>query len=960
MSDDLSSIEKTNLKMQLVHRSLYILKRKFEIHKEQINQIYYDFKQKEIKNPLLSFSINNFPEILNNIMSICHFLILPCKQYSELITADLMTDYNYQRTQNLIQLLTQYSKDNIQKYNLIFYKKKIKEIKLQKELLEKNPDLKDEIIEKEIKLYDKRGKLIKNKEEIDSNNVELDLEEEPNIIEENDIDILYSDKFLYSQTIPLIIADFVQNNLNTGIVSIDDELNNEIRNLFDNTIIESISKLEQIDPLEEKKRDIKNILFEEMNLEHQLRNYENILIEKKRNKENTKIVLEMIHKLKYQKASLHQKLNYLKKEAAMYDLSFNENEFNLFETNNNNKFNIKINKNSSKKKLLTKEEKRYNSLKEIFYFYTKQHKIDGKGATFDSYITNKENMDLAEFSKFSDDFKLMTKKGILSEIFKNNSKNRKNISFKEFLICLEQIAQAMNEYKIEYAQNEKNKYMKQLTEIDDNEKYNKLSVINEEQSDLYTNTIGVKDDNQSINSQIPNEIPVEKENENEEKKEEKKNENNNDENNDNNNNENKENNNNENNDNNTSDNNNNNNNSKNKVVKKPKSKFKKKNDNMSLYSKSELVEKINILDQDIEDLHNKTNEKMTQELYEYIEIDKPNEFRKKMIGFIVPFNIHYKPRFEKYPNFIKKKDFEEISEIQKIIRKNKLEMDKEEKLNQQIQRKNEYENKIKKFKEDNKNLQKKMKDQMKGGKKYMQILKSQQDYKKEQENKITWEELINYDYDHFILNDQENKSTTNSVKRDIHNNTINNIFNQDTIDEEDIGIFPNKNKVNTNNKNLSIINSVNSSLNYTNSNKNLNTNKNLNANFSGSNIYKSSYLKNNYNNNVFNSRELFTSNENMNINNNKKINYEESQNQVYNKKINKKKNNKRYESNIFKNAGNNIITNQNMMKEGFKRNQNYRKDFEKSFEKMEKMKIQDEVNLIQKIERNNKSARKKI
>ena len=345
---------------------------------------------------------------------------------------------------------------------------------------------------------------------------------------------------------------------------------------------------------------------------------------------------------------------------------------------------------------------------------------------------------------------------------------------------------------------------------------------------------------------------------------------------------------------------------------------------------------------------------MTQELYEYIEIDKPNEFRKKMIGFIVPFNIHYKPRFEKYPNFIKKKDFEEISEIQKIIRKNKLEMDKEEKLNQQIQRKNEYENKIKKFKEDNKNLQKKMKDQMKGGKKYMQILKSQQDYKKEQENKITWEELINYDYDHFILNDQENKSTTNSVKRDIHNNTINNIFNQDTIDEEDIGIFPNKNKVNTNNKNLSTINSVNNSLNYTNSNKNLNTN------FSGSNIYKSSYLKNNYNNNIFNSRELFTSNENMNINNNKKINYEESQNQVYNKKINKKKNNKRYESNIFKTAGNNIITNQNMMKEGFKRNQNYRKDFEKSFEKMEKMKIQDEVNLIQKIERNNKSARKKI
>ena len=65
-------------------------------------------------------------------MSICHFLILPCKQYSELITADLMTDYNYQRTQNLLQLLSQYSKDNIQKYNLIFYKKKTKSKKKMK------------------------------------------------------------------------------------------------------------------------------------------------------------------------------------------------------------------------------------------------------------------------------------------------------------------------------------------------------------------------------------------------------------------------------------------------------------------------------------------------------------------------------------------------------------------------------------------------------------------------------------------------------------------------------------------------------------------------------------------------------------------------------------------------------------------------------------------------------------
>ena len=30
MSEDISGFEKTNLQMQLIHRSLYILKRKFE------------------------------------------------------------------------------------------------------------------------------------------------------------------------------------------------------------------------------------------------------------------------------------------------------------------------------------------------------------------------------------------------------------------------------------------------------------------------------------------------------------------------------------------------------------------------------------------------------------------------------------------------------------------------------------------------------------------------------------------------------------------------------------------------------------------------------------------------------------------------------------------------------------------------------------------------------------------
>ena len=210
MSEDISGFEKTNLQMQLIHRSLYILKRKFEIHKEQINQIYYQHKQKEIKNPLLTFSIKQLPEVLNNIMSIANLLILPFRQYSELITADLMTQLNYEKTQSIIQQLIQYTKENIFKYNLLFYEKKMKEIKIREKISENNPEFKEEILDKEIILYNKRGEVIRNKEKVLENNIELDLEKEPYIIYEDDIEILNSDKFIYSQTLPLIIADFVQ------------------------------------------------------------------------------------------------------------------------------------------------------------------------------------------------------------------------------------------------------------------------------------------------------------------------------------------------------------------------------------------------------------------------------------------------------------------------------------------------------------------------------------------------------------------------------------------------------------------------------------------------------------------------------------------------------------------------------------------------------------------------------
>ncbi len=940
MSEDISGFEKTNLQMQLVHRSLYILKRKFEIHKEQINQIYYEHKQKEIKNPLLTFSLKQFPEVLNNIMSIANLLILPFRQYSELITADLMTQLNYEKTQNIIQQLTQYIKENIYKYNLIFYEKKMKEIKIREKLAENNAEFKEEILDKEIILYNKRGVIIRNKEQVLENNIELDLEKEPYIIYEDDIQILNSDKFIYSQTLPLIIADFVQIKINVGIVSTNDELSTEIRNLFDSNIVKLISKLENIDPLEEIKRDIKNLLFEEMNLDQQLRTYENLLIEKKRTQESTKVVMDMINKLKFQKASLHQKINYLKKEA-MISFAINESEFDNMNNieNENNMFKYKMeNKIVIKKKKLTKEEKRINSLKEIFYFYSQQHKMIGKSATFDSYLTNKESMDVGEFKKFCEDFFGLNKKnknnlynldlyvGQLVYILKRD-KNKEKLNFNEFVSCLNELSLKINEDEISTNESKKDDYMNMLKQIEQEENKKKLSENNGEENEQNLNE-EKKEENEENKEE--NEEKKEENEENKEENEENKKEN---EENKKENEEKKE-----------------INNKEKKKINRDKKIIKKEKKTLPLLPKNELIDKINELDNKIEKLKNKSNETKLEDLYKIMGLDD-YEYKKKMNGFISPFDIRYKSRIERNDNYNMKKDSEEISEIQKIIRRNKAEMENDEKLNERIQRKNQYKDKVKKFNEDNKHLKKSLKNQTKE-KKYMQILKSQQDYKKEHEDKITWEELNKYDYDHFILNDQEIKPQVNTLRKS--DNHIYSIFNNETIEDEDIGIFPNyknrmmKSKVLNKSKLLNIDNNFNG--NFSGSNIYMSDyNNNLNGNYSGSNIYKSGY--NNINNNNLNGNysgsNIYKSGYN-NINNNN-INKPQKA-QVYVKNINNN-NNKRYENNVLKTAGNDIITSKNMMKEGMKKKENLQRKYEKSQEKIKKKRIEDEVNLIKKIEK---------
>ena len=101
----------------------------------------------------------------------------------------------------------------------------MKEIQLKKEIENKKEE---EEIEVNITLYNTKGKIIKSTEEIKQNNVLFQLEGPLYQISEEDIQILNSSQYLYSETIPLI-ADYLQLNSNIIIVSSNQELNEEIK-----------------------------------------------------------------------------------------------------------------------------------------------------------------------------------------------------------------------------------------------------------------------------------------------------------------------------------------------------------------------------------------------------------------------------------------------------------------------------------------------------------------------------------------------------------------------------------------------------------------------------------------------------------------------------------------------------------------------------------------------------------
>ena len=451
----------------ILYRSLYILKKKFEKYKEDISKIYtkYFVKDKNNYNNIRCkiIKISSFKSLLQQICNLVNMSIIKISSLNELFVSDLVSQkIQQERFNESIDQIYNYISNNLKKYNEIFFNKKIKPIIEINKIDNINEDLTEyyPIVE-----YNKKGDLIYYYDQIKEKNKkyssilkshEITLEKEYELNKkENDI--------LYIETLPVLIADFIQENPKYIIINSDvndNELNNEIKNLFDGNILKKVERENRILKREINLPHINNemrlqeLLNQQLGIEKNIKLYQDLLNEKKKSGHDIKYIEDFLSKLNEEKKKINEKIkeeenkeqnnNHQKKN--IYSISSISTNSNITKTNLTKsktvKFKISLNE-------LREEQKMINSLKEIFDFYANQHYPMASAPTFDEIAFRKINLDLAEFSKFCVEFEIPITKQKMSELFKKNTSNRKDMSFTEFKNSLEKIAQAMNDSKKE-------------------------------------------------------------------------------------------------------------------------------------------------------------------------------------------------------------------------------------------------------------------------------------------------------------------------------------------------------------------------------------------------------------------------------------------------------------------------------------------------------------------------------
>ena len=517
-----------SINSMILYRSLYLIKKKFDLYKYTINKIYYEYninKSKRI-DTLGSFQIdiNLLDKVLLLILKETNLFILELTSPKDIFLSYFLI--SNQKEKNM-ELIIQNIKKELKekklslKYNKIFYNKKIKP------LFQKNHEINniqnnegnnnDEIMTYEIKIveYNKRGKVAKTFDELLVENVNNLKEIKANIINNesffiennnniNNINIKMDNNILYAETLPLIIADYIQIHKNIAIVEVEEELSKELDLLFNKELLIKMNECDELIKKYKNNNNNINIISKELNqysmqlkqIQKSIILYERIIIDRKMKSEKTFFLEDMLNKLIEKETIIQQKIN--DRKQKIYSLNTNEKNINLDNNilkNNIHKLTVKERKLFSEKKSANKKyhpNKNYSSssilitnqnnnlklntkneilksiskknvlksklidgkiksaLNEIFLYYSTLNSENNSIMNEGDDINNKFiNLDI--FHKFCFDFKFHILKSKINEIFNkycnNNFDNKESLEimdFKKFKSSLKDISLEMN------------------------------------------------------------------------------------------------------------------------------------------------------------------------------------------------------------------------------------------------------------------------------------------------------------------------------------------------------------------------------------------------------------------------------------------------------------------------------------------------------------------------------------
>ena len=432
-SENIEEIKITDdLNLILLHRSLYILKKKFEKYKPQFKEIYNKYSEKifdfegnkgEILENEILVEKNQVPKILLELMNKGKFELATLKNIKDAINKEMKYyNNNINIEDNIMKEFMEYINESRRKYNYIYKEKKInRNFKLESYLDyiptgddeltkivietvgENNKNLNNDNISEIVpnKIKDdfiseiSRNKNIINEENENSNedkkdfNGEILLEEKKNnnqnenieqneenknnsnvLINKNKVKknsfysevenkktIKYSKYFLYIESLPLIIADFISNQ-NKSYIILDhgDDLRNDLRTLFDNEILGRLGEEITYEINRNKIEQLKELLLNKAKIEKNISCYEDLLYQMRTHNQNVSFVLITIQKLKNSLDWIEKKISVIQDDTN----TFNEYENNLRIQKLNEKIIQQKANNINRKEKTQKNSKKHN------------------------------------------------------------------------------------------------------------------------------------------------------------------------------------------------------------------------------------------------------------------------------------------------------------------------------------------------------------------------------------------------------------------------------------------------------------------------------------------------------------------------------------------------------------------------------------------------------------------------